>query len=91
MIPETRYAKAADGVHIAYQVVGEGPVDLVWVMGWTSNIEAMWEEPNLARFLSTLASFSRLILFDKRGMGMSTGSQTPSCLRSRPGWTMSAR
>jgi pimeloyl-ACP methyl ester carboxylesterase len=65
------YAKTADGVHIAYQVIGEGPVDLVWVMGWTSNIEAIWEEPNLARFLSRLASFSRLILFDKRGMGMS--------------------
>ena len=69
--PSTQYAKTADGVHIAYQVIGEGPVDLVWVMGWTSNIEAIWEEPNLARFLSTLASFSRLILFDKRGMGMS--------------------
>ncbi len=69
--PPTKYAKTADGVHIAYQVIGEGPVDLVWVMGWTSNIEAIWEEPNLARFLSRLASFSRLILFDKRGMGMS--------------------
>ncbi|MGZ8595788.1 MAG: adenylate/guanylate cyclase domain-containing protein [Actinomycetota bacterium] len=70
-VPETRFAKAADGVHIAYQVVGEGPVDLVWVMGWTSNVEAMWEEPDLARFLSKLSSFSRLILFDKRGMGLS--------------------
>ncbi len=70
-IPETRYAKTADGVHIGYQAIGEGPVDLVWVMGWTSNIEAIWEEPNLARFLAKLASFSRLILFDKRGMGMS--------------------
>jgi pimeloyl-ACP methyl ester carboxylesterase len=69
--PETRYAKTADGAHIAYQVVGEGPVDLVFVMGWTSNIEAMWEEPNLARFLSRLASFSRLIFFDKRGVGLS--------------------
>ncbi|MEX0984561.1 MAG: adenylate/guanylate cyclase domain-containing protein [Actinomycetota bacterium] len=68
---ETRFAKAADGVHIAYQVAGDGPVDLVWVMGWTSNIEAMWEEPNLARFLSKLASFTRLILFDKRGVGLS--------------------
>ena len=79
--PQVKYAKAADGVHIAYQVVGEGPVDLVWVMGWTSNIEAMWEEPNLARFLSKLASFSRLILFDKRGMGMSdrvSDAQLPS-------------
>ena len=70
-VPETRYAKTADGVHIGYQAIGEGPVDLVWVIGWTSNIEAIWEEPNLARFLSKLASFSRLILFDKRGMGMS--------------------
>ena len=50
--PETRFAKAVGGVHIAYQVVGEGPVDLVWVIGWTSNVEAMWEDPDLARFLS---------------------------------------
>ena len=69
--PETRYAKADDGVHIAYQVVGEGPVDLVWVMGWTSNIEAMWEHPGFADVLTRVASFSRLILFDKRGMGLS--------------------
>ncbi|MGH2737996.1 MAG: alpha/beta fold hydrolase, partial [Actinomycetota bacterium] len=71
MGPETRYAKTADGAHIAFQVVGEGPLDLVFVMGWTSNVEAMWEEPDLARFLSRLASFSRLILFDKRGVGLS--------------------
>jgi pimeloyl-ACP methyl ester carboxylesterase/class 3 adenylate cyclase len=70
-IPETRYAKTVEGVHIAYQVLGEGPVDLVWVMGWTSNVEAIWEEPNLARFLVALSSFSRLILFDKRGVGLS--------------------
>jgi hypothetical protein len=57
--PETRYAKTADGAHMAYQVVGDGPVDLVFVMGWTSNIEAMWEEPNLGRFLSRLAEFTR--------------------------------
>ncbi len=69
--PETRYAKTADGVHIAYEVVGEAPVDMVFVMGWTSHIELMWAEPSLARFLSRLASFSRLILFDKRGMGLS--------------------
>ena len=49
--PQTKYAKTADGVHIAYQVVGDGPIDLVCVMGWTSNIEAIWEEPSLARFL----------------------------------------
>jgi pimeloyl-ACP methyl ester carboxylesterase len=69
--PETRYAKAADGVHIAYQVVGDGPVDMVFVMGWLSNVEAMWEEPDFARFLDRLSRFSRLILFDKRGVGLS--------------------
>jgi pimeloyl-ACP methyl ester carboxylesterase len=69
--PETRYAKAADGVHVAYQVVGDGPVDMVFVMGWVTNIEAMWDEPNFARFLERLARFSRLILFDKRGVGLS--------------------
>ncbi len=70
-VPETRYAKTFDGVHIAYQVVGDGSLDVVFVMGWTSNVEAMWEEPNLRRFLTRLASFSRLILFDKRGVGLS--------------------
>ena len=69
--PETRYAKTADGVHIAYQVVGEGPVEMVFVMGWVTNIEAMWDDPGFAAFLDRLASFSRLILFDKRGVGLS--------------------
>ena len=70
-MPETRYAKTADGVHVAYQVVGAGPVDMVFVMGWVTNIEVMWEEPSFARLLDRLASFSRLILFDKRGVGLS--------------------
>jgi pimeloyl-ACP methyl ester carboxylesterase/class 3 adenylate cyclase len=69
--PETRYARTADGVHVAYQVVGDGPVDMVFVMGWVTNIEAMWDDPDFARFLGRLASFSRLILFDKRGVGLS--------------------
>ncbi|HYY08144.1 MAG TPA: adenylate/guanylate cyclase domain-containing protein [Actinomycetota bacterium] len=69
--PETRYAKTADGVHVAYQVVGDGPIDMVFVMGWVTNIEVMWEDPDFARFLERLASFSRLILFDKRGVGLS--------------------
>ncbi|HEY3214500.1 MAG TPA: adenylate/guanylate cyclase domain-containing protein [Actinomycetota bacterium] len=56
---------------IAYQVVGDGPFDLVYVPGFVSNIELMWEEPGLARFLERLGSFSRLILFDKRGTGLS--------------------
>jgi class 3 adenylate cyclase len=69
-IPETRYAKSGD-VNIAYQVVGEGPFDLVYVPGWISNVELMWEEPSHAHLLRRLASFSRLILFDKRGTGLS--------------------
>jgi pimeloyl-ACP methyl ester carboxylesterase len=68
--PETRYAKSGD-VNIAYQVVGDGPFDLVYVPGWISNIELMWDEPNHARLLRRLTSFSRLILFDKRGTGLS--------------------
>jgi pimeloyl-ACP methyl ester carboxylesterase len=67
---ETRYARSGE-LSIAYQVVGGGPFDLVYVPGWVSNIELMWEEPGLARFLERLASFSRLILFDKRGTGLS--------------------
>jgi pimeloyl-ACP methyl ester carboxylesterase len=70
MPPETRYARSGD-VNIAYQVTGEGPRDLVYVPGWVSNIELMWEEPAMANFLGRLASFSRLILFDKRGTGLS--------------------
>jgi pimeloyl-ACP methyl ester carboxylesterase len=68
--PETCYAKSGD-VNIAYQVVGEGPFDLLWVPGWISNLEASWEVPEYAHFLARLASFSRLILFDKRGTGLS--------------------
>jgi len=70
MPPETRYAKSG-GVNIAYQVVGEGPVDLVYVPGWVSHVELAWELPDLARGFERLVSFSRLILFDKRGTGMS--------------------
>jgi len=70
MLPETRYARSG-GVNIAYQVVGNGPRDLVLVPGWVSNIDVFWEEPTLARLLTRLASFSRLILFDKRGTGLS--------------------
>lgn len=68
--PETHYAQSGD-VNIAYQVVGDGALDLVFVMGWVSHLEYFWEEPSFARFLTRLASFSRLILFDKRGTGLS--------------------
>ncbi len=70
MLPETKYAKSGD-INIAYQVVGDGPIDLVLVPGWISNIDVFWEEPSVVRFLNRLASFSRLILFDKRGTGLS--------------------
>jgi pimeloyl-ACP methyl ester carboxylesterase len=69
-VPVTRYAKSGE-VNIAYQVTGEGPLDLIYVPGWVSNVEYAWEEPSYARFLRRLASFSRLILFDKRGTGLS--------------------
>jgi pimeloyl-ACP methyl ester carboxylesterase len=68
--PETRYAKSGD-LNIAYQVVGAGPLDLIYVPGWISNVELNWEEPAHAHVLERLASFSRLILFDKRGTGLS--------------------
>src|SRR5499427_2857173 len=70
MLPETRFTRSGN-VHIAYQVTGEGPLDLVYVPGWVSHVELAWEEPTLARFLGRLGSFSRLILFDKRGTGLS--------------------
>jgi pimeloyl-ACP methyl ester carboxylesterase/DNA-binding winged helix-turn-helix (wHTH) protein len=68
--PQTHYARSGD-VNIAYQVVGDAPLDLVFVMGWVSHLESFWREPSFARFLASLASFSRLILFDKRGTGLS--------------------
>src|SRR5690348_9027422 len=70
MQPEIRYARNGD-VNLAYQVVGEGQSDLVLVPGFVSHALASWEEPRHARFLQRLASFSRLITFDKRGTGMS--------------------
>ena len=70
MPPVTRYVKSGD-VHLAYQVVGEAALDIVFVHGWVSHVEYGWELPPLARFLNRLASFSRLILFDRRGTGMS--------------------
>ncbi len=71
-VPETRYARSGD-LQIAYQVVGEGPLDIVLVPTWMSNIELGWDLPPVARFVERLASFSRVILFDRRGNGMSDG------------------
>jgi pimeloyl-ACP methyl ester carboxylesterase/class 3 adenylate cyclase len=70
MRPETKYVKSGE-VHIAYQVFGEGPFDIVFIPGFVSNVEWYWEAPPIAEFFQRLASFSRFILFDKRGTGLS--------------------
>jgi class 3 adenylate cyclase len=70
-LPETEYARTADGIHIAYQVFGEGPVDLVVMPTAFSHLEVEWEAPSLARFLRRLSSFSRLIRLNTRGTGLS--------------------
>jgi pimeloyl-ACP methyl ester carboxylesterase/DNA-binding CsgD family transcriptional regulator len=67
---DTRYAKSGE-VHLAYQVTGDGPVDVVMIPGFISHVELRWREPALARFLRQLGTFTRLIAFDKRGMGLS--------------------
>ena len=64
---------------------GEGPRDLIYVPGWVSNVEVMWEDPGLARFLNRLSSFSRLIVFDKRGTGLCDPVETDDLLHSRLG------
>ena len=69
-VPETRYAKSGD-VNIAYQVVGDGPFDLIHVPPFVSNLELQWEDPTERRYFERLASFCRLIMFDKRGTGLS--------------------
>ena len=82
MQPHTRYARSGP-VSIAYQVVGEGAIDLVLVPGFVSHVEVAWEEPRLARFLTRLAAFSRLIVFDKRGTGMSDPVPGPPSMDER--------
>ena len=82
--PETRYARSGD-VHIAYQVVGDGPFDIVFVQGFISNLEVHWEDPGLSHLFNRLGSIARFIVFDKRGSGLSTGSTT--CRISRRAWT----
>jgi len=71
MLPaETKYVRSGS-THIAYQVIGHGPIDIVYVPGWVSHVEQAWEVPELSRFLRRLATFARLIVFDKRGTGLS--------------------
>jgi pimeloyl-ACP methyl ester carboxylesterase/class 3 adenylate cyclase len=82
MTPKTRYARA-EGLSIAYQVFGQGDLDLVVIPGWVSNVEMFWEEPNFARFLNALASFARVLIFDKRGTGLSERISSMPLLEER--------
>ncbi len=70
-VADTRYASTEDGVHIAYQVVGDGPVDVVFVHAFVTHLELMWELPSFEQLIRSLSSFARVILFDKRGVGLS--------------------
>jgi pimeloyl-ACP methyl ester carboxylesterase len=82
MEPKTRYARSGD-VRLAYQIVGDGPFDLAFIPGWVSHVEHFWEVPASARFFRRLASFSRLILFDKRGTGCSASVTRALTLEQR--------
>jgi pimeloyl-ACP methyl ester carboxylesterase/DNA-binding CsgD family transcriptional regulator len=82
MYTGARYARSGD-VNIAYQVLGDGPIDLVLTFGWVSHLAYVWEQPAIARFLDGLASFTRLILYDKRGTGMSDRVQPLPTLEQR--------
>jgi len=82
-IPETRYARTPDGTYIAYQTCGDGSVDLVWQFDWTGNVDLAWEHPLLGHLLRGLASFSRLILHDRRGTGLSSRNVPPPNLETR--------
>ena len=80
--PPIRYAKAGD-VSIAYRVLGGGPIDLVWVHGLAGNVEVDWESPFLVQLYERLASFSRLVIFDKRGVGLSDRNVGAPTLEAR--------
>ncbi|MGH2978778.1 MAG: adenylate/guanylate cyclase domain-containing protein [Solirubrobacterales bacterium] len=78
--PEIHYTQTEDGVNIAYAVVGDGPIDLLSIPGFVSHMEVLWEAPNAESYFGRLASFSRLIMFDKRGQGLSDRPPTPPTL-----------
>src|SRR5437763_15875860 len=80
--PEIRYARSGN-IRIAYQVVGNGPLDLVYVPGFLTNLELLWEMPEWAHHFSCLAAFSRLILFDRRGTGLSDREVGSASLEDR--------
>jgi class 3 adenylate cyclase len=80
--PETQYARSGE-VHIAYQVVGEGKLDLVWIPSFAHHVELSWENPPVARFLVRIAELGRLVVFDKRGTGMSDRVSSDTTLETR--------
>jgi len=69
--PETRYTTTVDGVHVAYRVFDDGPIDVLFVLGWVTHVERMWDEPNYRRFFTPLRSLARAMMFDERGVGLS--------------------
>jgi pimeloyl-ACP methyl ester carboxylesterase len=71
MTPETRYARTADGTHVAYQVNGDGPIDILVMRGWHSNLDNEWAEPVVAGIYRRLGSMGRVIRLDRRGTGLS--------------------
>jgi len=81
--PETRYARASDGAYIAYQTVGQGPIDLVWQLDWFGDIDLMWEDVDDAYFYTELATFARVIFHDRRGTGLSSRNVRPPNLETR--------
>jgi len=83
MIPPTRYAVTEDGVHIAYQTVGDGPVDIVFVHSFVSHVEIFWELPSFERFIRELSASARVIIFDKRGVGLSDRLSSIPTLEAR--------
>lgn len=82
MTPETRYARHGE-ISLAYQVTGSGTNDLLFIPGWVSHVEQAWEEPSFAPFLQRMAGFSRLILMDRRGTGLSDAGDGPPVLEER--------
>jgi class 3 adenylate cyclase len=80
--PEIRYARSGE-LHIAYQVVGDGPIDILYVPTWISQVEHLWEEPRIRRFFERISTFARLILFDRRGSGLSDPAIDPPMLEEQ--------
>jgi class 3 adenylate cyclase len=82
-IRDTRYAKTPDGAYIAYQTTGDGPIDLVWQLDWFGNVDVIWEEKTFHDLFTAMARFSRLILHDRRGTGLSSRNVPAPSLETR--------